>query len=1170
MTCTSCDHTNPDDARFCNSCGEALAVGCATCSRANPPASRFCNGCGADLTAVNVSQASEAPTPRDYTPRHLAEKILRNKAALEGERKHVTVLFADLADSTELAEQLGPEEMHALMDRAFRRILARVHHYEGTINQFTGDGVMALFGAPLALEDAPRRAVTAAIAIHRELETIDSDLQQSSGRRFQMRIGINTGPVVVGTIGDDLRMDYTAVGDTTNMAARLEALAPAGGVVVSDTTKRLAEGFFDFRALGPMAVKGKSGTIKAYQVLAERQVSSRIEALTESELTPFVGRGGELESLLKAFESARTGRGQLAFLVGEAGIGKSRLLHEFRRSLGDTPHTWFEGRCASFARNTPFFTIVDGLRRRAGIDDRDDETTRAEKLARSEADAGGELEWTLPFMRQLLSLPSGDPEVDALDPMTRRSESSRALLARLLRSAARRPLVMVIEDLHWIDTASEEFLGFLADAIAAARVLLIFTHRPGYEQPFGDRSFHVRIPLQALSSQAMTDMVQSVLDSDELPSGLQQLVGGKAEGNPFFIEEVVRSLVEEGVIGLREGVPYLARDLAGVHVPDRIQDVLTARLDRLEEGPKHAIQIASVIGREFALRLLERITETGDGLDSIVGELRSLELIHQKSAYPELAYMFKHALTHDVAYESILVQRRKMLHRIVGAAIEELYDDRLQEHYEALAHHFGLAEEWEQALRYHELASEKSAAAYANHAAVEHCRAALSIADRLEEPISSARLGSLAQRMATCSWYLSEFRASGEAFDRAADFNEDPGDRALLLAQAAFSYLWNHDYDRSIARSDEASVLAVQHDAGAAGAYAAMARDELELVHGRGATDDEIGIALKKAQHSGDSEVQVHLLQHVGQRAEWQGDYRQAIEMTQQAVDLAAENRNPVAALFGQWFLAIANVAIGDYGRGFEMLSGGLKLSDQIGDRALKARMLNTMGWFHSEIGCHSHAVEFNHMGTNLAREMVDLDLVAGAPELYANAAINLAGNLIALGEPAAAQEQLAAIEEQLETDDDPWMKWRWSLHLLDTTARLALSRGDAETALAKVETELLGTRQRPVLKLEARALELRGRVLLTMDRRDEAVASLSEALELARRIEHPPVAWRALSLLGEVADRNGLNDAQAQCFAELRRLAGSKASSIPRDELRSEFRGLIDRLISDPMGSYR
>jgi tetratricopeptide (TPR) repeat protein len=649
------------------------------------------------------------------------------------------------------------------------------------------------------------------------------------------------------------------------------------------------------------------------------------------------------------------------------------------------------------------------------------------------------------------------------------------------------------------------------------------------------------------------------------------LIANKAEGNPLFVEEVVRSLVEEEIVGIESGVPYLARDLGGINVPDRIQDVLMARLDRLPEGPKHAIQIASVIGREFALRLLERITEAGDQLGEIVGELRALELIYEKASHPELAYMFKHALTHDVAYESVLVQRRKTLHRIVGTAIEELYPDRIQEHYEALAHHFGKAEDWERALHYHELASEKSQAAYANRAAADHCRSAMTIADRLGESVSQQRRGALAQRLAASCWLLSEFQASAEAFQRAAACADSASERALLLGKAAFSALWNHDYEKTRLLEGQAHELAIANDADSAIAYSQMVRDELELVHGRSLNDEtEAESAVARAKKSGDIEVLTHLLQHTGQRAMWRGEFRRAIDITQRAVTLAADHRMPGIALFGQWFLSIASVAIGEYDRGFELLGGALELSDRIGDRAIKTRLLNTLGWSYAELGCHSRAIEYNRKGTEMASEMVKLGLVAGAPELYANAAINLAGNLTALGDLDAAAEQLSAIQEQHDTDDDPWMRWRWSLHLQDALARVDLARGDAERALDRVDVEAAGARQLTAQKLEARALELRGRILVFMDRREEAESSLRDALAIATRIEYPPVAWRALSLMGELARRRDDTDLAERHFGKVRTLVESKASSIDRDELRSELRGMGERLIADPLAAYR
>jgi class 3 adenylate cyclase len=351
---------------------------CAACQRANPPDARFCNGCGARLSAPPAAVFPEAP--RSYTPPHLAERILRSRSAIEGERKHVAVVFCDLADSTPVASLLGPEAMHELMDRTIRLILEQVHRYEGTVNQFLGDGVMALFGAPLALEDAPRRAVVAALAIQRALEPLRTEVADRFGVEFRMRIGVNSGPVIVGSIGDDLRMDYTAVGDTTNLADRLQKLAPPGGVLVSDHVRRAVAGWFELRALGPLEVKGKSAPVHAFEVLAERSVRDRVAASAEAGLTPLVGREHELAALRDALAAARAGRGQVVFLVGEAGLGKSRLLHELRKGLVDVPHTWLEGRCASYARATPFHPIVDCLRHAFGLNERDDEASVRAKI----------------------------------------------------------------------------------------------------------------------------------------------------------------------------------------------------------------------------------------------------------------------------------------------------------------------------------------------------------------------------------------------------------------------------------------------------------------------------------------------------------------------------------------------------------------------------------------------------------------------------------------------------------------------------------------------------------------------------------------------------------------------------------------------------------------------
>ncbi len=1174
LQCPACQRENRRDARFCLGCGARLAARCSACGRELPRNAAFCDGCGQAIAPPAGAQATvPAPSrdPRAYTPRHLAERILTSRSALEGERKHVTVLFADLSGFTPLSESRDPEQMHGLMDRCFQLVLEQVHHYEGTVNQFLGDGGMALFGAPVALEEGPRRAVMAALAIQRALAEMGET--DRDGAELRMRIGIHSGLVVVGRSGDDLRMDYTAVGDTTNLAARLQELAPPGEILISEATGRAVAGFFDLEDGGAREVRGKSEPVRVYRVLAERAVRSRIDAVADTGLTPLVGRERELAELRIAFEAAREGRGQVVFLVGEAGLGKSRLLYEFRNRLGDEPHTWFEGRCASYGSSTAFQSIVDGLRRTVGIEDRDDDAAALAKLEQSVARVGDDLAWTLPFLQKLLSLPVCDPAVEELDAMLRRSETIKALHALLLRLSLSRPLVLVIEDLHWIDAASEEFLEFLVDSIPAAHCCLVLTHRPGYAQPFGDRSYHVRVALRALTGSQMAAMAGALLDAEAVPAELRGLIADKAEGNPFFVEEVTKSLLEQGALRVEGGRVELTRGVAEISVPDSIQDVLMARIDRLDEQPKRAIQVASVIGREFALRLLERISEMGDSVGQVVGELRALELIYEKAAYPELAFMFKHALTHDVAYQSMLLQRRKALHRIVGLAIEELYRERLAEHYESLAHHFTLAEEWERALDYCEKAARKARDAYANHSAAEHYRRALAICEQLGDAVPDERRRVLAEALGQACTCTSDLPAAGEAFRRAADWSAEPALRARNLGWSGYTVLWAHDYDRAEATTAEALALATSVGSEAARAIALVTQG-LQLGATRGlaawAKSGHGEEVLRAAERSGDPEVGAVVFSQVGLWEEMQGDYRRAIELCERALASARSAGSPYFVIQARWSMGMAFSCLGEYGRGIAALQEALDLCNCIGDRAFKARLLNTLGWCYAELGAHQRASEYNRQATDLAGEMVELALVAGAPEIHANAAVNLAGNRIALGDIEAALELLEPLHAELDRPGDPWQRWRYALHIEDALARAELARGNAERALSLVTEELEGARKNISKKIEARALELRGRVFANMDRRDEAAQSLEAALEVARAIGYPPVVWRALSLRAELSRRAGKRRQGERQAGEARALVEKLAGSIPEVELQREFAALGERLVDDPLGAYR
>src|SRR5215510_13642 len=790
MQCPQCSHENPDGVKFCGACGTRFASPCPSCGTGNPPANQFCHQCGQAL-APPPTPATRFASPQSYTPPHLAEKILTSRTALAGERKQVTILFADVSGFTSISERLDPEEVHQLMNRAFELILGEVHRYEGTINQFLGDGVMALFGAPIAHEDHAQRAVHAALGMQRVLQGYGAELQRTWGITFRVRMGLNTGLVVVGSIGDNLRMDYTAVGDTPNLAARMLNLAEPGQVVIGEDTHKVVCGYFITRPLGAQVIKGKTEPVNAYEVVRARGLRTRIEVGAERGLTPFVGRESELTLLQERWADARAGRGQVVLLMGEAGIGKSRLLLEFQRRLADEPVTWLTGRCISYGKEMAYLPIIDLLKHNFQIEEGDDDATISAKIERGMEALGAELQPAIPHIKYLLSVPPGDDAVLRLDAQQRRLKLFDALRAMMLQGGQRRPLVLVVEDLHWIDKTSEDVLLHLADSIPAARVLLLVTYRPGYQNPFGERTYTTRIGLRTLSDHDSLRLAASMLAMVEFPPELRELIVRKAEGNPFFLEEVLKSLLEVGALRQHDGRYVLTKPISEVYVPNTVQDVIMARIDRLEEAPKRALQLASVIGREFTVRLLERISDVQAQLERFLQELKVLEFIYERSFSPELVYMFKHALTHDVAYNSLLMQHRKALHRLIAMAIEDLYAERLPESYEMLAYHYERGEVWEKALEYLVKAGQKAQQAYANQEALNHYSRALDMCERLGAAVEPATLMTLYTGKGAVHLFLSEWRASIEAHQHLLEVARQLGDRhkeAEALYQIGFGF----------------------------------------------------------------------------------------------------------------------------------------------------------------------------------------------------------------------------------------------------------------------------------------------------------------------------------------------------------------------------------------------
>ena len=733
MRCPACGVEQQPAARFCEQCGARLDSACAACGAPITPGAKFCGACG---TAVAAPPAARFESPHAYTPPHLAERILKERSALAGERKQVTVLFADVSGFTSISERLDPEDVHALINRAFELMLAEIHRYEGTVNQFLGDGLMALFGAPIAHEDHAQRAAHAALAMQATLQRYREELGRRRAVDFRVRLGLNTGLVVVGAIGDNLRMDYTAVGDTTNTAARMQQLAEPGQIVVAETTERLIAPYFELRALGTFTVKNRAQPVAAWEVSRARPHVTRLAARAAHGLSPFVGRDDAIDMLERALTAARAGRGQVALVVGEAGLGKSRLLLEFRQRAGDV--TWLEGDCISFGQSIPFLPVVQMLKQRFGIEDTDDESRMVARVRERLAGAAAAQE---PYVRLLLALDPGDAAVAAMDPVQRRSRLVTAVQQMIAAESRQRPMVLVVEDAHWIDGASEELLVSLADVVPGLPVLLIVTYRPVYQQRFGDRTYHWRIALRPVEDDAAVRIVRATLGVPDLEPEVAARIAGKAEGNPFFLEELGRALVESGGVRVEGDRRVLAVPASTFVVPDTVQDVIAARLDRLEESAKRTVQTASVIGREFALNLLRRVSDVHAQLEGSLTELKRIELIYEKAGFADLEYVFRHALTQDVAYGSLLQAERRRLHGMIGAALEELHAGRLDGRTEELVYHFRRGEVWDKVARYARDAAERATALCVDDKAVEYYETVLEALARLPETREHARAG---------------------------------------------------------------------------------------------------------------------------------------------------------------------------------------------------------------------------------------------------------------------------------------------------------------------------------------------------------------------------------------------------------------------------------------------
>jgi class 3 adenylate cyclase/tetratricopeptide (TPR) repeat protein len=718
MHCPRCQTENRESRRFCGECGFSFASWCFTCGIQNEPYERFCGQCGTALTQTTRPEPRFGP-PESYTPKHLAERILEAKVAIEGERKQVTVLFADLQSSLELLADRDPEDARRILDPVLDQMMKAVHRYEGTVNQVMGDGIMALFGAPLAHEDHAVRGCYAALRMQQSIKRYADEVRQSLGVTVRIRVGLNSGDVVVRAIRSDLRMDYTAIGQTTHLAHRMEQLADPGSVFLTSATFDMAGGFIQAKPLGPTPVKGLTAPVDVYEMTGAGVARSRLRAAGARGLTKFVGRTTELSRLHEALERAEAGHGQVVAIVGEAGMGKSRLCYEFAGSSRVKEWRVLETGSVSYAKATSYLPVVDVLGQYFGLESGDDHSQIREKVADGLLALDPALSRYRDAFLWLLDVPSDDTQWSELDPQQRRRRALDGVKVLLLRESTRQPVMVICEDLHWIDPETETFLDELVASLPAARLLLLVTCRPEYQQRWGSKAYGQQFRIEALAPEVTDEFLDTLLGGDPALRALKRLLVEITDRNPLFLEETVRTLAEVGVLEGEPGTYRQVRQIDALRIPPTVQAILAARIDRLPDGAKRLLQSAAAVGVEVPLDLLQEIDDEDEAhLREHLALLQAGEFLYESRLFPDFEYTFRHVLTHDVAYGSLSQARRRNLHARIADALERLHPGQLMEKAESLAHHTYRGEVWEKAVRYCQQAGVKAQRRSAHREAV--------------------------------------------------------------------------------------------------------------------------------------------------------------------------------------------------------------------------------------------------------------------------------------------------------------------------------------------------------------------------------------------------------------------------------------------------------------------
>ena len=1090
MKCPSCQFDNPEGMNFCGKCGGSLTIDCPACGQQNLAGSKFCTQCKGKIAHTDVVPAYARRSALEYTPRFLLERAFKYKSTMIGERKLVSVLFADVADFTTIAEKLDPEDVHEIMDDCFGILGQEIHQTGGTINQYTGDGVMALFGAPIAYDDHIRPACHAALQVQKRMKEFHRKIVKRYDVTFKLRIGIHTGPVVVGAIGDNLRLDYTAVGDTTNLAARLESMAEPGTILVSKRVFQNAKNHFLFDNVGQRIVKGKKEPVEVFLLVRERALK-HVESNDVRTGIPFVNREKEIALLTNVFEKSIEHGPIITAITGEAGIGKTRLFKHFSRSIVKKRALLLEGRCRPYGQLTALFPLKRMFRFYFNLHEQDSDDQVQLKIRNTLK--GTEASVSLDHLFDLFSGVEKKIEDFHLTIEWKKKALFRAIRDLLASISKDKPVIMVINDMQWADASTREFLMFLTQSPKKIPVLIVCMGRSEPGIWFPDLTMEP-IRLNPLSGKQATDLLTSILKTRYVDPDICKKIVAKAGGNPLFLVEMGEALKRQGLIDSEKSQYTLEVPVHNIETPESIQGILAARLDALHSDLKHLIQLAAVIGQEFSYDLLEPLTESPKNLSNLLEEAVKQGILEQNFSNDRPQYQFKQPLMQEVAYHSLLRRDRRRFHQVVGKTIETLYPKNLKANFDLLAHHFYEAKNWPKAFGYTLEATEQASYSYACQEALTSIDRALDIISKGQWERSDVKSLDLFFRKGKIHFCMGQMGAAKTVFEnlllearRLCDHNTE--------AEALFRLGWISFYMHQPRSAQTLLIKAIrlsrQKDfpeillkaTGFLGFVYAVLGNLKEAAYLLTEAFD-LGVKLDK------SEGKAWTLVNLARYYNWIGEFEKTLELCRQLHMLNQEIRSPYFRILLYFIQGSAYGALGQIDKAKQQLKAGLKQLEGVDDKFWRPRFLNTLGWVHAEIGEFQDAVRLN-------KQSLEEAISTGDPEIIHNAQINLGENYLAMNDLSGAKDVLESVWQEVKKPGISYTRWRYKTRLLIAMSELYGRLGDNKKGLDSIRKAMNLTRKSGAKKQTAQALLAKSR-LLSESRPSLIQKSLEKALTLS------------------------------------------------------------------------